>query len=221
MEIIRSNPQKKKMELYPIRYTEKFLLDYNKIINDPKIKIQYDKWIGGINYITNRSIKINGPMYNKLKYNFTLENQSKGPNSQIITFSRHLLFDDEISRISIKEYVEETTKIYDPIDHINNDITEYNENIDKLIINIGKQKWCDYIEFEGIKYGIGPHYNNIHRENDCLGNIIEGRHEMCKCHACEDWNGCSSGGTQYYNCDKCKKEIYCNSSYSGYNYKGK
>ena len=35
MEIIRSNPKKKQMELYPIRYTEKFLLDYNKKINDP------------------------------------------------------------------------------------------------------------------------------------------------------------------------------------------
>jgi len=83
------------------------------------------------------------------------------------------------------------------------------------------EKWEEYILFEGTKYGIPYVYKNTHRENNCLGLIIEDYYERCSCHCCEDWGGCSNPtGTQYYKCKKCNYK-YGKSRHYSKNYKGK
>ena len=104
----------------------------------------------------------------------------------------------KLDGINIELYIEETEKI-------KKEIEDYNSKIDDIICKINLlEKWEEYILFEGTKYGIPYVYENIHRENYCLGLITEDYYEGCSCHCCEDWGGCSNpSGTQYYKCVKC------------------
>ena len=67
-----------------------------------------------------------------------------------------------------------TIKINNDVDIENDVIKKYNVVIDSIIEKIQKlKKWNEFIEFEGKCYGITCKVvNNIHRENDCFGEMV-------------------------------------------------
>jgi hypothetical protein len=188
--IIRSYPSKKSTYEYPNRHKAEIFKIYKVSPQiDAQFLIKYEKLKSGINYETNRKIKINGPTYSRLQ--FELDERRK------IT--------DSIRNLNADEYELETKKIYSEIDEKNRVIREYNCTIDTIIENINKLiKWDDYVEFEGNCYGISPFYNNIHRVKDCMG-VIKTIFESCTCNCCENWFGCNNPkDNYYYHCEKCK-----------------
>ena len=208
-EIIRNYPNKKKLLKYPLRFQEDIINKYKEFKNNTDLQNNYNKWKSGINYKTNRKIKIGGKVYNHLKYNFIIHFDNK-----------HILF-EELNGIDFDNYLLETDNIYKEIDEQNIIINNYNNKINIIIEQINKlEKWNDYIEFQGNKYGIPKVYDNIHRENDCLGNFIEDFYTSCTCRLCEDWGGCTNPqAKQYYKCNKCNHEIYkyvdCSKNHKG------
>ena len=93
----------------------------------------------------------------------------------------------------------------------------------KNVFMIKCDKGCTvlFYWFESSKYGVPIVANRIHKENDCLGEIIE-YYEGCSCSSCENWNGCNrGGGTHHYECNKCSYKTQTNSMRDTRNYKGK
>lgn len=191
--IIRIYPKHKELLFYPTRLQNKDFDNYKNLLNNDKLlSAKYEKWKNGINYTTNRKININGKIHNDLKSIFIIKCEGK-----------YILFDKFIN-IDFKKYLTETKNIYDDIKHKNKETTEYNDNIDKIIMDINNlEKWDDFIEFESIKYGLPKIVNNIHKENNCSGEILDDIHEICCCNRCENWTGCGRNGTQHYKCNNC------------------
>jgi len=86
-------------------------------------------------------------------------------------------------------------------------IKEYNILIDNIIEKIKHlKKWNDFVEFDGIKYGLNNTViNNIHVEHDCFGEMIFiNKEEYVKLH---DRPFCNYDDTRItylnYICSKC------------------
>ena len=104
----------------------------------------------------------------------------------------------KLDGINMELYMEETKTIKQATDAANAKVHAVIREIHAL------QRWDDYVAFEGSHYGIPPVHDKIHRENNCMGVVAEGRYESCRCHSCEDWGGCSNPtGTQHHACEKC------------------
>jgi hypothetical protein len=168
------------------RFTKHDFEKYDRIIEN---KENYDRLKKGINFLTNRKIRIGGKVYNNLlkKYFFIKD---------------HVFFTD-LDNIDRVRYLQETEKI-------KNKIQKSYTEIDNIINKINAlEKWDSYVEFGGKKYGIPNIYNNIHRTDDCFGKIIKDYVKSCNCEICENWVGC--GDSQYFSCEK------CNFSFTNYN----
>ena len=167
--ILRKYPTLKDERLYKDRYTKENFEKYTQIKNSIE---NYEKWNIGINYKTNRKIKIGGKTHIQFGYeNFYIKNETSYGSSYIILFT-------ELDGINIELYIQETEKL-------KNEILSHNVKVNEIICKINKlEKWVDFVEFGGIKYGIQKIYNNIHRENDCNGNI--NKKEVCirECREC-------------------------------------
>lgn len=209
-DIIRIYPNHKQLLSYPFRFTSEHFDKYNEMINNKILQDNYKKWKNGFNYKTNRKVTINGELHYKLKSIFTI----KCDRINSILF-------DELDNIYFEKYLLETNTIYEDIDDKNKEITMYNNIVNNNIKNINNlDNWDSFINFESIKYGLPSIVNNIHKENNCLGEIIKDYYESCSCSSCENWNGCNSGGTQYYKCNKCDYKTH-NILGDTRNYKGK
>ena len=185
LKIIRRYPDIKTLESHP--YGRYNAYHFNKL-NDEELKNQYNKWKKGINYNTNRKITIDGKLHKNIGEKFF--------------FFGKCIFEVLID-INRDEYLKETKKINNLIDIKNEEIHEYNELVYNTIEKINLlEKWNDFVEFEGIKYGIDIIHNNIHRENDCFGVIKFDHYEECCCSTC-NWRSCGSSGTEYVKCEKC------------------
>jgi hypothetical protein len=173
--------------------------------SDIELQNDYKKWKDGINYKTNRKIKIGGKIHREVEEKFMISyshNYSMG--HQIMS---SVLFEDLIN-INADDYLQETKKINNEIDAENIIIKNYNKSVDSIIEKIQKlEKWNDFIEFEGKYYGITSKVlNNIHIENDCLGKMVyhddkETIYSIYKCSKCIYENKivkCSSGGGSHY-----------------------
>ncbi len=198
IEIIRGYPYKKKEKSYPYRYNNNIFEKLNEMNEDIELQNNYKKWKDGINYKTNRKITIGGKIHRELEYEKFMVNG--------ISF-------DKLNSINKDEYLEETKKIINVIDIENAIIKDYNKLVDSIIKKIQKlEDWNDFVEFEGKYYGIVKVYNNIHRENNCLGEMVfyKEEYKRCNCNSCENWlYGCSNPrGTylRYYKCNKCNCE---------------
>jgi hypothetical protein len=169
-ELERHYPTKKKEKIYPLRYDNSIFEKFNEM-NTMELQKDFKKWINGINYKTNRKITIGGKIHNELKQKFMINYRF-----------RDILFED-LTNINIHEYLQETKKINNDIDIENILIKDYNKLVDDIIKRIQTlEKWNDFVEFEGIKYGIPKIYNNIHYENDCKGNISKTKiFNSCRC----------------------------------------
>lgn len=185
---------------YPRRYTADDFDELDKLLKNKNFEIDYEKLKTGINPLTNRKIKIGGKIYCKIEDKFKISG---------------VLF-VELKKYNKEQYLQETNEIYSLIDKENNIINEYNKSIRNIIKKIKElKKWNDFIEYEGIKYGIPNVLNNIHRTNDCFGNMKETCFKSCSCHLCEDWGGCNNPkSTQYYKCEKCNYTYSSNSTSS-------
>jgi len=161
-KIERYYPNKKHEKIYPKRYDNFVFEKFNEMKVDTKLQNDYKKWENGINYDTNRKITYGGKIHRELKQKFMIKYDFDS-----------VLFDD-LTNINMNEYLQQTKKIYNDIDDENTIIKNYNIMIDSIIEKINKlEKWEDFIEFEGKKYGlIYKIKNNIHIENDCLGEMI-------------------------------------------------
>jgi hypothetical protein len=240
LNIIRSYPlckEAKNVIEYPNRTSIYDVNNIKDLSKNQKYNDDYKKWNNGMNYEKNNKIKIGGNLHNKLGEKFKLKHATKftkhnnyvNNNINYIYNYKYILFTD-IDNINWYEYFLETQKIYEEIDkqnesifEYNKKIIEYNDEIDKIIKQINKlEKWEEFVVFEEKKYGINNIYNNIHRENDCFGNIIPDYIERttikCECSSCENWGGCGRNGAedviQYYKCDNCNyknnKWLRCN-----------
>jgi len=231
--IERQYPIKKQEKTYPERYDNSVFEKLNEMNGDIELQNDYKKWKDGINYKTNRKIKIDGKIHRELKQKFMINyshNYSLGSQMRYDKPHQYLMLNvetssvlfEKLNNINSQEYLQETEKINNEIDVENAAIKDYNNLVDSIIEKIQKlEGWNEFIVFEGKKYGIPYVYENIHRENNCLGLVTEDYYKGCSCHCCEDWGGCSNPfGTQYYKCVKCDYK-YGKYSSSSKNYKGK
>ena len=200
--IERCYPNKKTKKSYPGRYDISVFEKLNEMKTDTKLQNDYKKWKDGINYNTNRKIKIGLKLHNKLKEKFMIN----------LSYCSSVLFEDLLN-INVDEYLQETKKIYNEIDAENTIIEKYNNTVKSVIERIQKlEKWNDFVEFEGKNYGlIDKIKNNIHIENDCLGEMIFIREET------EDrfdnirpfcYNEDTSRTFSVYKCSKCNYEKF-------------
>lgn len=176
-DIIRTYPPLKK-------YCKSTIEEYKNIINSTQYKNiinsdDYKKWKSGINYLTNRRIKIGGKTYKNIKNKFNIRINGSHFDIELL---------DYFNSINLDLYIKEIDNIDDVIKQIN------------LL-----EKWNDYVLYSELKYGIPSVYNYIHRYKDCNGTIST-RYESCSCNRCESWGGCGSSGTIYY-CTKCRTEV--------------
>tara|TARA_B100001094_G_scaffold87324_1_gene83549 strand:+ start:608 stop:1231 length:624 start_codon:yes stop_codon:yes gene_type:complete len=203
--IIRKYPTFKDEKLYKVRYNKE---DFEKYKEITKSIENYEKWKIGINYKTNRKLKIGGKTHRNLGYeNFYIKHGT--------TWNYSYILFTELDGIDVELYIQETEKLKKEIEDYNLEACDVIKKINLL------EKWEEYVVFKGIKYGIPYVYNNIHRGNNCFGLIIEDYYKECSCHCCEDWGGCSNPeSTQYYRCKKCDYK-YSKSIIYSKNYKGK
>ena len=184
--IIRSYPKIKDERLY--RYSKDSFEKYKEITKSSE---NYEKLKIGINYKTNRKIQIGGKLYEKLSKYFYIY-QSGNP---------YFLF-TTLDGIDETLYLQST-------EQLKKEIQNYNTNINNIICKINLlDKWEQYVDFEGKKYGIHCIYNNIHRENNCFGLVKKDYCTSCTCSCCENWGGCgNSKENQYYKCEKCNFQL--------------
>lgn len=211
--IERYYPIKIQEKSYPERYDNSIFEKLNEMNADAELQNDYKKWKDGINFKTNRKIKIGGKIHRELKAKFMIYSRC----------SRGGILFDTLNRINTNEYLQETEKINNEIDVENAVIKDYNKLIDSIIEQIQKlEGWDEFIVFEGKKYGlIHPIKNNIHIDNNCLGELIfahetteytfndrpfcnyddkETTFSIYKCSKCNYENKiikCSGGGSQY------------------------
>ena len=161
MNIIRTYPNYKNKLNYPKRFNIEHFETFNKMIDDKDLMSNYQKWKQGINYKTNRKIKID---------RYTHKN--------IDCFHKNIFGDsiyiDDVININQDDYLKETIEEQKDIDNKNEEIQRYNDIVKSVIDKIENlDKWDDFIEFEGKYYGlVNKVRNNIHIENSCNGEMI-------------------------------------------------
>jgi len=207
--IIRIYPIYKELIEFPFRFKAEHFDKYNELLNNETLQINFKKWNNGINYKTNRKIKINGEIHRELK------------NIFIINCGKKNVLFDEFNGIDYEPYLLETKNMYADIDNKNKEIKKYNNIIDDIIEKINElDNWDKFVEFNSKKYGMPIVSKNIHNENNCNGEFIKDKYERCECSSCENWGGCNEPAIQYYKCSNCSYKI-SESIKRHYNYKGK
>lgn len=206
-KIERQYPTKKREKTYPERYDNSVFEKLNEMNGDIELQNDYKKWKDGINYKTNRKIEIGGKTHsniNKFMINYS-HNYSFG--SQM----RSSVLFEKLNNINSHKYLQETEKINNEIDVENDVIKDYNKLVDSIIEKIQKlEGWNEFIVFEGKKYGlIHKIKNNIHIENNCLGEMIF-THEETE-YTSNDRPFCNyKDGETTFSIYKCSKCIYEN-----------
>lgn len=127
---------------YPDRYDNAVFEKFNEMNSDTQFQNDYKKWKAGINYKTNRKIKIWGKTYKELeKSRFSIKLTLNHRFWGFISF-------DELKNIDAVKYLEETEKIKHEIDIENAGIKDYNKKIDIVVEKIKNlESWDDFVEF--------------------------------------------------------------------------
>lgn len=180
------------------RLTEEDFIKYNEISIDP----DYLKLLSGINPLTGKKIKIGGDTYNRVLKNYTIKNCKPSDinisdylNETAKMIADNILY-NEIHADKLKKY-------NDLVDIVNAKYAKYNEECLVVIEKIKKLEiWDSFVEFNGLKYGIPAIYENIHRENDCMGTISKDN-ELCTCFECTHMGICINPIKLVTKCSKC------------------
>jgi hypothetical protein len=196
MNIIRTYPEYKDKLKIPKRFNTEHFERFNKMINDEDFMNNYQKWKQGINYKTNRKIKIQGDTHKKLDCFY----------QYIGGFGR--VYIDDMININQDDYLKETIEMVKDIDNKNEEIQRYNDIVKSVIDKINHlEKWDDYVEFGGKYYGLVVKVkNDIHIENGCNGKMIfiETKRKI----VCRDRPFCYTADTDFefdvYECSNCK-----------------
>ena len=122
--IERQYPTKKREKTYPERYDNYVFEKLNEMNDDIELQNDYKKWKDGINYKTNRKIKIGGKIHRELKQKFMISYSHNYSIGHQIRSS--VLFEDLIN-INADDYLQETKKINNEIDAENIIIKNYNK----------------------------------------------------------------------------------------------
>jgi hypothetical protein len=180
--------------------------DFDKYNNEIAVDPGYLKLCTGVNPLTNKKIKIGGDTYNRVLKNYTIKNYKPSVIKAII-MSEYLdetdrMISDNIAYNEINGY--KTKQYNELVDIVNAKYTKYNEECIFVIEKIKKlETWDSFIEFNGLKYGIPSIYENIHRENDCMG-IISKEYDLCKCFECTHTGSCLEPIKCVIKCSKCQ-----------------
>lgn len=81
----------------------------------------------------------------------------------------------------------------------------YVTEIDQITKNF--ESWSDYIDINGILYGVREFGDKKHMKNDCFGSKTYWEtSRQCTCSTCENWYGCGNDiiYNSGYKCDKCE-----------------
>jgi len=197
--IERDYPKEMCEKSYPDRYSASVFEKVNEIYTT-ELQDNYKKWKSGLNYKTKRKIKIGGIVHRKLSSDF-----------HIYTGFGSFVLLEEIYNINTNEYLQETKKIKNEIDEYNNIVQKHNTCVRIKIEEIKKlQRWDNFVEFEGMCYGVPHILNKIHRRDNCFGELLikSTETESYECRACNLGvfsNGCSCSRSTYYTykCNKC------------------
>jgi hypothetical protein len=163
-----------------------------------KVKsFKYKQWKSGINPLSKRKVTIKGRVHSDY-----------GCDTGFSDLSPLEKFDEE----SFAMYNEETIRILEPIDKAKKDIDLYNKRVDEAISKIKNLSWKETYEFDGILYSIPGIVDSIHRENDCMGEMIVINREYCNsCNRCDSWAGFENGScgrvTITRQCSKCRLKV--------------
>lgn len=150
-EIIRTYPTKKKHIVAPMRYSVEILEKTRKMNNDQELLREYEKWINGINYLTDRKIKMRGKTHRTIGEKFMINDFQKFGHIEIC----HSFPFTDLKDIDIEKYSNETECIKNGIEKQNKEIDEYNLEVEQCIKAIDAlQNWDDFICFDGKKYGM-------------------------------------------------------------------
>lgn len=194
--ICRYYPTKQEEQKY--KYSRELVEIINRLKNDEEFQRRFNLFKQGINYKTGKPYKEYSSEYRDLINEFIL----KDLDSDTIHIN---IYYDDVKDMDYEKFL----KNCDLIDEKNISIRNRNNDVDKVIEQIKQlQSWDEYVEFEYRKYGISPIFGNIHRENDCFGNIINIPH---KCYTCKKiiYGKCCYGfyGEQTHKCDKCDEDL--------------
>ena len=170
MEIIRHYPM---IRGYPYRYTNDAFDKSHEMYNDPVLTEHYNKWKEGINPHTNRKIKIGGKTYHSIKNDFIISFLNSRGTWCSVFYLKLIEIDQE-------KYEKETIQLNHETDKENEVASSTIEQINRL------QSWNDYVEFDGMKYGLPKVLNEIHRENDCFGQMEYDREKDYECRGCRN-----------------------------------
>ena len=166
----------------------------------PKNQACIEMLKSGKNFKTNRQIKVNGPTYKKLMKELIVP----------LLFMQHV--QDKLGNKTQDQYLEESVQIkrtweqketaeLAAIDQYNLEVVSYNAEVKVVIEKILQlTTWDEFIEFNGVKYGLPP--KEGHLTLDCDGRILVTEYS-CSCHRCENWGWCGSDGTRVKWCEKC------------------
>jgi hypothetical protein len=176
MEIKRYYP------VYPCRYTNEVFDRFNEM-SETEIRENYNKWKEGINPFTNRKIKLGGKTHYSIRDDLMIS-FLHGSRWRSVYYLKLIEIDQE-------KYKEETIQL-------NHEIDSTIEKINRL------QSWNDYVEFHGMKYGLKMVLNDVHRENDCFGQM-EYIEKQYKCRGCRNHVGLCHTFT-INKCNKCGYE---------------
>jgi hypothetical protein len=187
--IVRILPQKSSLSTSP-RYSSDDIERYRI-----KKTEEYTKWKNGINSETNRKIKIGGPTHIKLgkKNGYYLGMEIQQISGYLPLLEKYQI-DNAIETLRLEQK--------------ERDIIARNKLVDKVVQKITNFSWEEFVEFEGVNYGIPEFHNGFHMLNNCMGkeiNVVKRWERECSCSCCENWSGCgrSDNESNTYSCDKC------------------
>ena len=155
-----------KQKSYPDRYDVEVFDEYSRLLQNRDFESDFQQWKQGINYKTQRQITIGGKTHDDLSEKFKISCVFANGKKTSILFS-------ELNGIDYNDYSIETKRLRLEISEANVEIEKFNKRIDRLELKISKlTEWDQFVTFNRRRYGVPHVTNNIHRENNCGGEMI-------------------------------------------------
>lgn len=183
---------------YKYKLNKDHFLKYD-MLKENGIVEKYETLKNAINYKTHRTIQIGGKTYN------TLYNEHKYD----YMFLDKLYNDKNFIDNGADEYIK--NKAIEK-DNENKRYRDYRIIIDRIK---RLEDWNDYVEYEGINYGLPHIIDGKHKYNNCNGNIIELKNEKYykECSYCRNdrpfctsYCKCYTKEIYHVKCGKCNYE---------------